>query len=171
MDNMIHQLAHHQHAGLVFALLLIYQLKHFLCDYPLQTKFMLNKFRKRARDWVPALAAHAGVHAWATLAIAMVFGMDEWQGVMLGAFDFVIHFVMDRIKASPKLLGRYEALSKSEYLDHLVCSEGPKASRYGIELAVPAFRSNKLFWWSLGLDQAVHHITHYAIIAYIVCNS
>lgn len=53
--------------------------------------------------------------------------------------DLVVHFTMDRIKAGPKYLGRF----KDMY--------------------------DKKFWWSLGLDQSVHHLTHYLII-YLLLN-
>jgi hypothetical protein len=70
---------------------------------------------------------------------------------------------MDRIKASPNLLGRYKALSADEmksilsYLPTL--GEAGVQEKFGDQL-----RSNVYFWWALGLDQGVHHLTHYAII-------
>ena len=39
-------------------LAVIYQVKHFLADYPLQTPYMLQKFKEQ--DWETPLAAHAG---------------------------------------------------------------------------------------------------------------
>jgi len=45
---------------------------------------------------------------------------------------------MDRIKASPNLWGRYKDMNNAPY------------------------------WMCLGLDQAVHHLTHYALIAMII---
>lgn len=90
----------------VFLLLVLYQLKHYLADFPLQGAWMLGKFRP-GWDFVGPLAAHAGVHGLFTLAIAAVFGAG-WFAVGLAVFDFVTHFVVDRIKASPDLLGRYK---------------------------------------------------------------
>lgn len=121
----------------IFVLLCIYQLKHFISDYPLQIPFMLGKFKP---DWsfVKPLSAHAGVHAWFTYCISLVVLLKVPGGFVIALgfslFDFVIHFLMDRIKAGPKYLGRFNDMQKP------------------------------YFWWALGLDQMVHHFTHYFII-------
>jgi len=119
----------------IFVLLVIFQVKHFLCDFPLQGKYMLGKFKKVG--WMKPLFAHTAVHSVATFIISLAFTQTFVLSLALAAFDFVIHFIMDRVKASPDLLGRFDI-------------------------------KNKYFWWSLGLDQSVHHLTHYAIIACIV---
>jgi hypothetical protein len=123
---------------LIFVLLVVYQLKHFLADYPLQGTYMLGKFK--LHGWVRPLAAHAGVHGLLTLAIALLFigKKSFFVPVALAVFDFTIHFTMDRIKASPNMLGRFK-----DFYD-------------------------KRFWWSLGFDQMVHHLTHYTIIYVLV---
>lgn len=113
----------------VFLLLLIFQVKHFLADYPLQTTWMLGKFRPDWSFFWP-LTLHCLVHTWFTAVIVTAIDPTKWW---LAIVDFVIHFVMDRIKAGPKYLGRYNVKEKQ-------------------------------FWWSLGLDQSVHHLTHYFII-------
>jgi len=170
MNEILHQLSHHPHAGIVFALLLIYQLKHFLADYPLQGAYMLGKFKDHG--WVLPLAAHCAVHGWFTFAIAMAFGMKPLQCLGLAAFDFVVHFTMDRIKASPKLMGRWKALSGREYVTvkENLAWYSPFRDQTTANECRAALRNNKLFWWALGFDQMVHHLTHYAIIAYIACN-
>lgn len=145
---------------IVLLLLLIYQLKHFLCDFPLQSSWMLGKFRA---DWsfLKPLAAHAGVHATFTLAIAFFFSWRPGNVLFclgLAVFDFVMHLVMDRIKAGPKYLGRYKALSAREYQELW-------SSTFG---EAPQLRHNTYFWWALGFDQMVHHLTHYVIIAALV---
>lgn len=113
----------------IFFLLLIFQVKHFLADYPLQTTWMLGKFKPDWSFFWP-LTLHCLVHAWFTAVIVTAIDPTKWW---LAVVDFVIHFVMDRIKAGPKYLGRYNVKEKK-------------------------------FWWSLGLDQSVHHLTHYFII-------
>jgi hypothetical protein len=85
-------------------LLCAYQLKHFFADYPLQTPYMLRKFES-GRTWILPLAAHAGVHAGATLLIALCVRPSMFW---LALVDFVVHFIVDRIKASPSLLGRFK---------------------------------------------------------------
>jgi hypothetical protein len=136
----------------VFGLLIAYQIKHLLADYPGQSfRFFLGKFRA---DWgfVGPLLAHVGVHAVGTLTIALVFGAPLALVFKLAIFDASVHFAMDRIKASPRWMGRWKPLTAAGYLE---------AERTGDRKAI---RGNSLFWICLGADQAVHHLTHYACI-------
>jgi len=135
---------------LVFILLVVYQEKHYLADFPLQTWWMLGKFKEKG--WVLPLACHAGVHALFTLIITLFVAPRMWW---LCLVDFVIHFAMDRIKASPKLLGRFKSLCQHDF-EH--------KSNMTKERWEGKMRSNKYFWRSLGWDQKVHHLTHYYII-------
>lgn len=133
----------------VAILLVAYQIKHFLSDFPLQRRWMLGKFRD---DWgfVLPLLAHVAVHAAGTFLITCYFGVK--QAIFLALFDAVVHFTMDRIKASKKLLGRYKTLTADT-----------------VPTATPEqWRSSTLFWWAMGLDQMVHHLTHYAIVFYLM---
>jgi hypothetical protein len=75
---------------------------------------MLGKFR--AKGWALPLASHAAVHAILTLAICLVYSATqdtEWKisaarmGILTAA-DFAVHFTVDRLKASPKLGGRWK---------------------------------------------------------------
>jgi len=132
----------------IFLMLIFYQIKHFLADYPLQNGYMLQKF-KPGWDFILPLAAHAGVHAFFTFLIVFFFSQSLSFSLAMTSLDFTVHFIMDRVKAGPKYLGRYKALSANEY---------PEAS-------IEQKRHNTYFWWSLGLDQMVHHFTHYVIIA------
>lgn len=125
-------------------LLVLFQLKHFLADFPLQTPAMLGKFNREG--WLKPLAQHAYVHAIITLAIASFYlGLRGDVATIpyftltwgLALFDFLAHGTMDRIKASPDLLGRYKI-------------------------------TEKYFWWALGLDQMWHHLTHYIIIGVLL---
>lgn len=113
---------------------------------------MIGKF-KPGWDWVLPLSAHCAVHAAAT-ALIIYFTVNHMY--WLAAVDFIIHFAMDRIKASPNLLGRFKALSAQEYK---FMNDPQRTNEYTSRL-----RSNTFFWWSLGLDQMVHHLTHYGII-------
>lgn len=131
------------------ALLLAYQAKHFIADYPLQRRFMLGKF-KEGWGFVLPLLAHVAVHAVGTFLITCWFGIG-WALAYAG-FDATIHFFMDRAKASKKYLGRFKPLT---------AETAPTAN-------AQQWRANDYFWWSLGLDQMVHHLTHYAIIYTIV---
>ena len=91
----------------VFLLLIAFQLKHFICDYPLQTQYMLGKMK--ATGWVKPLAAHAGIHAIGTFIVAYYFLNLSYYldniafATILAIADFILHFIVDRIKASPTI--------------------------------------------------------------------
>lgn len=57
-----------------------------------------------------------------------------WEYSWLAVLDFVAHFTMDRIKDGPRFLGRFRDQSRST------------------------------FWYCLGFDQMVHHLTHLFIV-------
>jgi len=150
-------------------LAIIYQIKHFLADFPLQSGFMLKKFLP-GWDFFFPLAAHCAVHAGMTLAIVLCVNPALWW---LALVDFGIHFLMDRIKAGPKYLGRYKALSANEFVEatkslgHYENSKNAELELYVKNEKLRrkrVLRSNKLYWLGLGTDQAVHHLTHYFII-------
>jgi hypothetical protein len=132
-----------------FILSIAFQIKHFVADYPLQNEYMLGKF-KGGLDWIKPLAAHCAVHGAMTFFILLL--LCHWLSfpmiLFLTVLDMGIHFVMDRIKASPNLLGVFKPLTKETYP---TASEDEK-------------RHNKYFWWSLGLDQGIHHLTHELIV-------
>ncbi|MDX9731130.1 MAG: DUF3307 domain-containing protein [Bdellovibrionales bacterium] len=119
---------------MVFVLLFVFQLKHFIADFPLQNRYMLQKTRS---DWsfIIPLAYHCAIHAIITLMICLAVQPQLWW---LAVVDFVVHFTMDRIKAGPRYLGRYRDTSKTG------------------------------FWVAFGIDQMVHHFTHYWIIWMLV---
>lgn len=121
----------------LFILLILFQVKHFLADYPLQNKYMLGKF-KPGWDFFWPLYLHAYIHGIITGLITLFFTGNFKFSIQMFFIDGIIHFFMDRIKAGPKYLGRF----KDMY--------------------------DRKFWWSLGLDQMVHHLTHYLIIYLIM---
>ena len=120
--------------SLILWLLIIFQTKHFVADYLLQNRYMLGKFRPDWGFFFPLLA-HAGVHGVCTLLICLAFNPVYWW---LSLIDVVAHFVMDRVKAGPKYLGRFNDKTKP------------------------------VFWIALGGDQMFHHLTHYFFIYVLV---
>lgn len=114
----------------IILLVVAFQIKHFVADFPLQNRYMLQKTRS---DWsfIPPLALHSAIHAMLTLTIVSFIDVDLFW---LALVDFFVHFTMDRIKAGPKYLGRFRDTA----------SVG--------------------FWMSFGIDQMVHHFTHYWIV-------
>ena len=111
----------------IFLLLLLFQVKHLICDYPLQKEYMLGKMQ--AIGWIKPLAAHAAVHAWFTfLILLLVQPSNMLLYLLLPLADFVLHFIVDRIKASPNLGGRFTptqpyfwwALGADQMAHHLI---------------------------------------------------
>lgn len=179
----------------IFVLLMVYQLKHLLADYFFQTKWMLDKF-KPGWDFLKPLVAHCSVHAAATYFIACTYlfsnpEFDIQYGPLIGTllcvglavFDFIVHFAMDRIKAGPKYLGRFKPLSPSEFMQEAkVIKEAEdfrnnpdkydqNFSEYIEEIEARALKNikgNTYFWWSLGLDQMVHHLTDIFVVYILV---
>ena len=111
---------------LCFVLLILFQIKHFLADFPLQVNYMIFYKTKPGWDFFIPLFFHSLVHSLFTLVITLIFAPSVWW---LFLVDLAIHFTMDRVKSSPTLLGRFNDITK-----------GP-------------------FWWCLGFDQMVHHLT------------
>lgn len=135
----------------IFTLLVVYQLKHLLADYFLQGEYMLRKFLG-GWAWIGPLAAHCGVHAMFSFLIGFYMRLSIPQCLVLAYLDFSLHAMMDRIKAAPDLLGRFKPLTKDTYQN-----------------ATPQQKfSNRWFWWSLGIDQTFHHLTHYGLIYLII---
>jgi len=116
----------------IFILLIAFQIKHFIADYPLQTQYMLGKMK--TKGWILPLFAHSLVHGIITFSILIIFAPTLWY---LALMDTMVHFIVDRIKASPNMLNRFAI-------------------------------DDKFFWWSLGADQMLHHLTHYCMIYMIV---
>lgn len=134
---------------MIWLLLVLYQLKHFVADYPLQGKYMLGKF-KPFPDCLGPLAAHAAVHAAFTYLIAKACGSSV--AGLLALLDALVHAGVDYLKANPNLGGRFKPLTKETYP-----GSTPEQQK-----------SNVYFWWALGADQMAHHLTHYGIIALIL---
>lgn len=155
---------------MIWTLLTIFQLKHFIADYLLQGRYMLGKFN-RWPHYVLPLLAHIAVHGAFTFSISICI-VNAWVALGLTIFDMVAHAITDRIKASPDLLGRFKALSANEMKDILnrKRSDAYSAEQYKGMLSqdIKRLKSNTFFWYSLGLDQMVHHLTHYIIIWVLV---
>jgi hypothetical protein len=134
----------------LFLLALLLQVKHFVVDYPLQTEWMLGKFKS---DWgfFWPLFTHCLFHGIATAFVLAFFTNDIGILIFCGGLNMAIHFVMDRVKASPKYLGRYKPLTETEFA-------WAKLNVKGKELSKKLW-GNKIFWWSLGFDQLVHGLT------------
>ena len=85
-------------------LLILFELKHFVADFLLQTKYMLGKF-KPGWDFILPLSTHCAVNAIFTYIILVGIGKTNLWPLVI--FDFISHFLIDRMKSSPKWLGKY----------------------------------------------------------------
>jgi hypothetical protein len=81
--------------SLLILLYVLFRLKHFICDFLLQTDWMALTKGRPGQEGYRALFSHAGVHALGTFLIVLLFAPGLWW---LGPLDFVIHAVVDRIK-------------------------------------------------------------------------
>ena len=161
---------------IIFTLLVVYQLKHFAADFILQSwpigHYCLGKF-KPGWDFVPPLLVHVGIHAAMTLYIVMWMGRPELYWIAF--VDGSVHFVMDRLKAGPRWLGRFKSYPTGfDFTADVRCAAHRSSRMISHQHKIAAQRaartlwSNTLFWCSLGLDQMVHHLTHYWCIWMLV---
>lgn len=98
-----------------FVLMIVFQVKHFIADFPLQREYMLRKVSPGWEFALP-LGMHCLVHSAMTLAICLSFNPSLWW---LAIADFFIHFTMDRIKSGPNWLGRYRDKTRASYWNAL----------------------------------------------------
>lgn len=82
---------------MIVNLMVLFAVKHFVCDFLLQTRYMLGKFHPT--EWVLPLGAHCAVHAVATFVLTIWY-VTFPQALFLVAFDFVTHFIIDKVKVN-----------------------------------------------------------------------
>lgn len=122
----------------IILLFVLFFVKHFLADYPLQTEYMLRK--SRAYGWKLPLFMHSLVHAAMTYIILMTvvsLGLFSvtWGVILALVFiELVAHFLIDAWKAR-------------------LCKSKPNESA---------------FWIALGADQLFHYLTYALIIAALI---
>lgn len=116
-------------------LMALFLIKHFACDFPLQTVYHLGK-SKPGLAFVLPLASHCSVHMMASFMIIVCFRPSmAWLAVA----EFFAHFVIDRCKSVYKLpQGQWASEDKGKYL-----------SKY---------------YFAFGLDQLAHGLTYVAMI-------
>lgn len=123
----------------IIFLFVLFFVKHFLADYPLQTEYMLRK-SGHLYPWITPLLAHCLVHAVLTyivLTFVVALGMFTipLTGLLaLVLLEFIAHFFIDAWKA--------------------------RLCRYSM--------NKPAFWISLGADQMFHYLTYALIIAMVI---
>lgn len=109
-----------------------FTLKHYLCDFPLQTAYQLGK-GKSGTAWILPLLLHSSIHATFSAGIILAFGFTQYTWLAL--IELALHFVIDRIKATYKL---------------------PEGQWVGAD----KFKNLGLFYRAFGKDQTLHYLTY-----------
>jgi hypothetical protein len=76
----------------ILFLLLLFQVKHAVCDGLLQTRWMLDQ---KGIYGKPGGLAHAGVHLLGSFLALMIFGVGFTGSIGLAVTDAVIHYHID----------------------------------------------------------------------------
>ena len=118
----------------VVAVLIVLQIKHFVCDFPLQT---LKMVQSKGTYLHPAGMLHSAIHAVATTSAFFVVTPTLPLGLAIVVGEFLFHYHIDWGK---------EQINQ----------------RMGYTAAKTAF------WWALGADQLVHHLTYIGIAVILV---
>jgi len=82
--------------NVTIAMLLIFQVKHYVADYLLQPGWIL---RAKGDFRQPGGYVHAGVHALGSLPAFFVAGLGLMEIAAFAVVEFVIHFTIDHMKA------------------------------------------------------------------------
>ena len=97
---------------LILGLLIAFQVKHFLGDYLLQSRWMVIGKAEKTMQAIKPLLAHAAVHGGMTLLILLVVAPGLW---LLAFVDLAVHALIDLLKSSQNFLGRYNDPSRKSY--------------------------------------------------------
>ncbi len=81
--------------SLLLGLMLALQVKHFICDGPLQTRAMVEGKRVYGE---PMGLLHAGIHLVGTLLVLVVFGLPLWFVAAFAGAEAILHYHIDFTK-------------------------------------------------------------------------
>lgn len=120
--------------GMILLILTLFTMKHLLGDFVFQTTYMVvGKQKEALGDFFYPLSFHCLVHILLSLPIVFFFlGFQFWWFLPL---EFVIHFILDRLKSGPKYGGSFSI------------NEHPR-----------------VFWVLFGVDQCLHQLTYILFI-------
>ena len=93
----------------LLTLYLLFRLKHFVCDFMLQSDWMALTKGKSGMEGYKALFSHTVIHALGTLIIVLIFAPALWW---LAVVDLVIHSVVDRLKGIVTLRQQWKTNDK-----------------------------------------------------------
>lgn len=144
----------------VYIVIALFALKHFLASYPLQTSYTVKGLS--SSGWFVPMLARCGIQAGCTMLLTLGFWYKmgaSFNGMLLVsvmAIDFVSHFLIDRMKVSPEFLGRFQVASPQELAQMQIdyTSKDP-----GVVVAAQAESdSNKYFWWADGFCHLLYGV-------------
>ena len=84
-----------QNVLLVLAALAVLQIKHFVCDFVIQTSY---QFRNKGIYGHPGGLIHAGLHAATSIAVFLVLTPPLAVGVGIVVAEFILHYHIDWLK-------------------------------------------------------------------------
>ena len=96
----------------VLTLLLLYiafRIKHYICDFGLQTNWIAANKGLPSQDGNKALLFHILPHAVGTTLIALAFTPSLWW---LGIVDFLVHWLIDKGKAMLTLAMKWKTTDR-----------------------------------------------------------
>jgi len=94
----------------LLSLYLLFQLKHFICDFLLQTDWIAINKGNPNKEGCKALLIHCAYHGVGTLLIALLFAPALWW---LAFIDFVIHGIIDYIKSNITRIKKWKTTDTS----------------------------------------------------------
>jgi hypothetical protein len=118
----------------VVALFAVLQIKHFICDYPLQTRYHLEN---KGTYGHPGGVLHSGIHVLGTALVFLIVTPTLAIGALILVGEFLIHYHTDWGKA--QIMKSTDWTAKDAY-----------------------------FWWAIGADQLVHHLTYLTIVVLLL---
>lgn len=130
-------------------LIALMALKHFVASYPLQCSYTVKGLG--SSNWLLPMLARCSIHGAATIIVILSWWWHNgepmrWSilAIVAGA-DMLSHFVIDRVKVSSELLGKYQVASPQELAQIAIDYQSKDASV--VAAAQAESDSNKYFWW------------------------
>jgi hypothetical protein len=78
--------------AMILVSMLIFQIKHFLCDFALQSS---NQIRNKGVYLHPAGLTHAGLHALGSVPAMLVLTRSPLPVIVLPLLEFAFHYLTD----------------------------------------------------------------------------
>jgi hypothetical protein len=84
-----------QNVLLVLAALAVLQIKHFVCDFVIQTRY---QFLNKGIYGHPGGLIHAGLHALTSMAVFFILTPPLAAGAAIVVVEFIVHYHVDWLK-------------------------------------------------------------------------